>query len=370
VYREAGIHASLFFCHQVRNFLSGGSNYDCFKWKKEDFKMMDYTMFQELVKDRFMDYMPEEFKNAKLSIEKVNKINATKDGLCIYREGDKGAPTIYVDDMYDAFKQTEDLEMTFKAAADFYARTVKEIPPIPVDLLVEEAKEKIYMVLINTESNQELLKSSPHREVNDTSVIYRIMVSDDEKGIGSTLITNSIAEKMEMDEEKLFQIAAENTPKLFPPTIQPLSQVLLALMIKEGGMPMDVADQVVAGMLDRENTMWMVSNDKGVSGAVNMIFEKNLYELAKKVNDDLYILPSSIHEVIAIPAKLGNPEQLAEMVLQVNSEVVDISERLSNQVYHYDRQARKLSMATDTPHKGIINEAAEVELVYDKEQQR
>lgn len=116
--------------------------------------------------------------------------------------------------------------------------------------------------------------------------------------------------------------------------------------------------------------MWIITNNKGVSGAVNMIFEKNLHELSKGMGDDLYILPSSIHEVIAVPASMGDPEELAEMVLQVNTDVVDVSERLSNQVYHYDRDARKLSMATDTPNKSILNAVAEVELVYDKEQKR
>lgn len=73
---------------------------------------------------------------------------------------------------------------------------------------------------------------------------------------------------------------------------------------------------------------------------------------------------------IAVPASMGDPEELANMVLEVNSSVVDVSERLSNQVYHYSRDDRKLSMATDTPNKGIMNAVADVELVYDKEQKR
>ena len=43
--------------------------------------MMDYTMFKELVQDKFMDYMPEKYRDGKLTINKVTKINGTKDGL-------------------------------------------------------------------------------------------------------------------------------------------------------------------------------------------------------------------------------------------------------------------------------------------------
>ena len=332
--------------------------------------MMDYTMFKELVKDKFMDYMPEDFKDGDLRINKVNKINGAKDGLSIYMEGAKGAPTIYLDEMYERFKKSDDLEQTFKEAAELYEKALTEMPSIPVDNLVSDSKDKIYMVLINTESNKDILNDAPHREVNDTSVIYRILVSDDEKGIGSALVTNHIAEELGMNEEELFKVAAENTPKIFPPTVKPMSQVLFGILTDDGGMPKDVAEQVLDGIRDGGEMMWIISNNKGVSGAVNMIFEKNLHELAKGINDDLYILPSSIHEVIAVPASLGNPDELAEMVLQVNTDVVDVSERLSNQVYQYDRNERRLSMATDTPNKGILNAVADVELVYDKEQKR
>jgi hypothetical protein len=332
--------------------------------------MMDYTIFKELVSDKFMEYMPEEFRNGKLTISRVNKINGTKDGLSIYQEGAQAAPTIYVDDMYENFKRNDNLEEVFEEAAELYVRATKEMPPIPSSSVTEGAQDKIYMVLINTESNKELLNTAPHREVNDTSVIYRIMVSDNERGLASALITNDIAGKLGMSEEDLFKVAAENTPKLFPPVVMPLSKVMAGILSEEGGVPGKVADQVADWLSRGSERMWIISNNKGVSGAVNMIFEKNLNELSKGLGDDLYILPSSIHEVIAIPASMADPEDLAEMVHQVNTEMVDVSERLSNQVYHYDRAERKLSMATDSQNRGIANAVADVGLVYDAEQKR
>jgi len=225
--------------------------------------------------------------------------------------------------MYEEFKRSGDLEATLKEFAGIYAEAVDKMPPIPVNLLADGAKDKIYMVIINTESNKDILKDVPHREVNDTSVIYRIMVSEDEKGIGSALITNHIAEKLGMDEEQLFGIAAGNTPKLFPPVVKPMSQVIFGMLTEDGSMPKDVAEQVVEGMRGENEMMWIITNSRGVSGAVNMLFEKNLHELSNGLGDDLYILPSSTHEVIAVPAKMGNPEELAEMVHQVNMDVVD-----------------------------------------------
>ena len=84
-----------------------------------------------------------------------------------------------------------------------------------------------------------------------------------------------------------------------------------------------------------------------------MLNEEPIHELAEQVGGDLYILPSSVHEVIAVPADFGSPEELAEMDYEINMEQVDINDRLSNQDYHYDRDLRTLRLATDTINKSL-----------------
>ena len=54
-----------------------------------------------------------------------------------------------------------------------------------------------------------------------------------------------------------------------------------------------------------------------------------------------------------MPADFDSPEELAEMVYEINMEQVDINDRLSNQVYHYDRDLRTLRLATDTINKSL-----------------
>ena len=90
----------------------------------------------------------------------------------------------------------------------------------------------------------------------------------------------------------------------------------------------------------------MISNEKGINGAASMLYENELHELAESFESDLYILPSSVHEVIAVSSDMGSPEMLAQMVVEVNMQEVSLDERLSNQVYHYDKDLRKLTLAT------------------------
>ena len=80
---------------------------------------------------------------------------------------------------------------------------------------------------------------------------------------------------------------------------------------------------------------------------------------------------SHMHEVIAVSSDMGSPEMLAQMVVEVNMQEVSLDERLSNQVYHYDKDLRKLTLATDTPNKRLDGIVAEPPLVYDaKEKSR
>ena len=77
-----------------------------------------------------------------------------------------------------------------------------------------------------------------------------------------------------------------------------------------------------------------------------------------------------MHEVIAVSTSMGDPNELAEMVAEINMDQVALEERLSNQVYHYDKDLRKLSLATDTPNRRLDGIVAEPPMVYEAKQSR
>lgn len=72
-----------------------------------------------------------------------------------------------------------------------------------------------------------------------------------------------------------------------------------------------------------------------------------------------------MHECIAVSVDMGDPYELAEMVNEINMSQVVLEERLSNQVYHYDKDARRLTLATDTPNRRLDGMVAEAQLIYD-----
>ena len=190
-----------------------------------------------------------------------------------------------------------------------------------------------------------------------------MVVKIDGEGIASTPIHHGLAEKLGFTEEQLFKLAAENTKRLLPPVIKSMNDVMRDIFMKDG-MPPEIADMML-GEMPPEQQMYVISNNKGINGAVSMLYEDGLHDLAEKLGSDLYIMPSSIHEVIAVSTDLGNPNELAAMVAEINMDQVALDERLSNQVYHYDKDLRKVTLATDTPNKRLDGIVAEAPMVYE-----
>ncbi len=309
--------------------------------------MMNYEQFKETVKENFMNYMPDKFKDKVPLISQVEKVNSTLDAIGVKGDNTSAFPTIYINDMYKDYQNGADLETILTAACDVIARAYNEALGINVSDILANASDNIFFMLINTEQNQSLLNSMPHRPFHDLTIIYKIMVKIDKNGLQAIPITKGLATELKMTEEQLFECAENNTQRLFPPTVKTMSDAMRKVFISMG-MSEDFINKVLDRMSPEPN-MWIISNTSCINGASSILYENELHELAEKMESDLYILPSSIHEVVVISAEMGNPEEIAQMIAEVNVSEVPLGDRLSNQVYHYDRNLRILTIATDTP---------------------
>ena len=71
----------------------------------------------------------------------------------------------------------------------------------------------------------------------------------------------------------------------------------------------------------------------------NMVMES----VKEKLGGDILLLPSSVHEVIAIPSGMYGAE--LETVTRVNTEVLDKEQYLSDSVYAYSRKTGRVEIA-------------------------
>lgn len=320
---------------------------------------LNYEEFKERIKDDIKDYMDEKYKDCEVVIRKVNKTNREVDGLNMLDiPGLKNAtPTLYVNDLYEKYEKTGDYEEVARMAAETMEYGIKSFnSQIKEECLdTSKLKDKVFFSLINAEQNRELLNTVPHREFEDLAIVYRWNIGSDSMGTYTNLVNNDLAEKEGLTENDLYNAANKNTKELFPVLVKNMNEVISEIIFGDSELSGEMEEEFKEVMMETqdERSMYVITNESKLFGAASMLYEEPLHELAEKIGSDLYILPSSIHEVIAVSADFGSPDELAEMVYEINMDQVDINDHLSNQVYCYDKDLRTLRLATDTINKSL-----------------
>lgn len=285
--------------------------------KRKGVKSMNYQEFKKEVEEKFMSYMPGEYKSMTLVTVKSMKTNEEMDGIYIKEiEEQKGrVPTLYINSMYRNYlNEDKNFEKEMKKAAEFMVELIENIPEFKKPTFGAEAHENIIFYLVNAKQNEKMLEQMPHRRFLDLAIVYKLRVDEN----ATTIIHNRIAKLLDLSEEELYEIALKNTQEKMQSCVFMIGPNLLVMTNKDSFL-----------------------------GAATMLYEGALQEVAENINSDLYVLPSSIHEIILYPADGSmTPEELAEMVRTINEENVDMQERLSNQVYKYSREKGQLEFAT------------------------
>lgn len=206
-------------------------------------------------------------------------------------------------------------------------------------------KDKIFVAFINKQRNAEKLLNIPYTEMEDLAVIYKVMLTSSKKGAATITISNPMMEQWGITKEELHALSIENSRRILPPEVLPLGKMVGKIM-RLNGMSGEQLDEIDELFTPEEIPMFVITNDLKLNGAASIYYSDVLEKIAEKLRDDLYILPSSIHEVIAIPSKYGDLESLSTMVKEVNSTQVAEEEQLSDNVYLYTASTKELHIAT------------------------
>ena len=92
--------------------------------------------------------------------------------------------------------------------------------------------------------------------------------------------------------------------------------------------------------------LYVLSNVKRCFGAAWMADEEVLRSIAGILQKDYYILPSSVHECLILPAQADTDrESLRDMVREINQSEVEPEEVLSDNVYYYSMKEGSLGIA-------------------------
>lgn len=195
------------------------------------------------------------------------------------------------------------------------------------EVLKKIAKKSLFVKLVNTERNESLVEQSISKEFLDLSAVVRVVLKMDKEGMASMALSKGDAEILGMTEEEIYAVALANTLRLFPPKLMNLGRYI----------EMSIGAKLPLG--EDEVTTYILTNQKWY-GAIYFMSPEVVGAIAEALEDDLYILPSSVNEVLLVRASEleDGVDKLKEMVRDANETVVAEKDILSYNVYHYDKE--------------------------------
>lgn len=294
---------------------------------------MTYENFKQELLTALSEITSEKLQFTIQSIPKNNGI--VLDGLLITSETSNITPTIYLHSYFSSFQSGASIKEIAKNILDFY---YEHRPLQSVDNAFfndfSEIKDNIIFKLINAGQNEALLKKVPFLPFLDFAIVFCYYLDASKCSFlspdlsGSILIEYEHMEQWQIDARGLFALAQKNTPSLLPLRFAPLCELLFQESEKSADVP--------------DTPLYVLTNEKQYFGAAALLYPHILDMCAETLGQSFYMIPSSIHEVLLLPADAcASSCELNRYINDVNAEAVMPNEVLSNHSYYFNSEKRE-----------------------------
>ena len=288
---------------------------------------MNIKEFAERMKSSISNVLPKEVT----MIEQL-KINGIYSyGIRISEPNSHTGITISLEPFFETFLDTDNWTRTVDYVLDFYKN--QALPEsLDAEWLYdfEQVRSGLYYILVNYEANEELLHKVPYTKFLDLAKIYYVQCPLGESDTGTILVRNEHLKDWGISIYELDKAAEENPPSLYPASIT-------CLMDEAGlgnllGVPFELPQEPLI-------PMFALSNTQNDHGATAVCYQKILDDFSQKIQDDLILLPSSVHEMLLIPLhKDDDIPSHKETVYDANRYILEPSQFLSDNVYLFSRK--------------------------------
>ena len=287
---------------------------------EKEILLCDCNEIEEKIMKEIKNYLPQEVNIASVESYETVKNNGKKlNGMVIRKEGCKIAPVIYLDSFIAKIENGVSFELVMRELADLYIQNASELSDMEerhatLDLMdYDSIKDKIVCKLINLDRNIEFLQDKAHSFVSDLAVIYQIEIMNDESGCTAHTITKRLLESYNVTVEQLHEQAISNMRNrkfLF----EKLSEFM-------GWQYPGVEDH-----------LWILTSKNFVNGASLILIPEVRDKILRQLGD-VYIMPSSIYEMLIVKKSLGFHEDEINSTIRDGNKRVQMEEYLSSHAY-------------------------------------
>lgn len=254
------------------------------------------------------------------------------------------SPTIYLEPYFKQYNSGVSFSSVSEEIYSYYQK-YRALAPMDTSFFTsfDQVRSRIVYKLVHYEKNKELLNEVPYIPYLDLAIVFYYLLAKTPYENASILIHNQHLIHWDISVDTLFSLAKENTPFLLCSCCDSLTELLLPVIEQLSCQEQD--ETFLALEASRPVPMYVLTNQQRFLGACCILYDNVLKKIANRLDSDLYILPSSIHEVILIPATITeSAPALSQMVSEINQSEVSQEEVLSNHVYYYNRKTDSITM--------------------------
>ena len=311
---------------------------------------MKYELFTEELTECIIN-MAE--PGEEVTVRKILKNNDTAfDSVTVKQPGCNMTPTLYFQDLKRSFDEGMEMDELARSVLS-YSRTGSGVWPAedfdPGDY--SYFRDKVMFRLVSSGKNRQYLRHRPHRSNLDLEIVYYYQCRIGKESMGTISVGDEDLNRWGISEEDIYRDALRNTPILNPPVICPITDLLNSFLDPEEGTdphtPVrdtdpEEGDEIEVPVYEPDlygNTpvpLLVLTNESKYCGAACMLYEGLLRNLSDEIRSDLFIIPSSIHEVLLLPDEGEfSEEELSALVCEINAHFINPSEILSDHVYRF-----------------------------------
>lgn len=199
----------------------------------------------------------------------------------------------------------------------------------------EKIKDEIFILLTNQNQQNGSIK---YKTVGDLTLTPAICLVRNDEWVATAFIKEYALEYWGKTKEEIFEVALENSMRERPPRLYDINKLILDGLY-EGDEFME-SDNYTVTKMDEIRGLCVSTPDR-TKGGVAIFYPGVAKKLSEIVNDDLYIVFTSLHEVMIHSTK-SNPNTLKEALFMMLTEENDERDFASDKVYMYKRETDEI----------------------------